>query len=135
MQDYATRSGKARVTAAVRLETFSRLVDVFQVGAHGSLGYAQAAGDLGVGVPGGDQAQQVFLPGGELGDRVAAAFGVEVGLVQVRAQQHQQRAVTLGEVRPGPADKFSRTVRPGPGLARGGSGRHSWSPCSSPCGR
>ena len=33
-------------------------VDVFQVGAHGSLGYAQAAGDLGVGVPGGDQVQQ-----------------------------------------------------------------------------
>jgi hypothetical protein len=70
------------VTAAVRLE---------------------AAGDLGVGVPGGDQVQQVFLPGGELGDGVAAVFGVEVGLVQVRAQQHQQRAVTLGKVRPGPA--------------------------------
>jgi hypothetical protein len=29
-------------------------VDVFQVSAYGSLGYAQAAGDLGVGVPGGD---------------------------------------------------------------------------------
>ena len=38
-------------------------VDVFQVGAHGSLGYAEAAGDLGVSVPGGEQAQQVPVPG------------------------------------------------------------------------
>jgi hypothetical protein len=30
-------------------------VDGFQVGAHSSLGYAQAAGDLGVGAPGGEQ--------------------------------------------------------------------------------
>ena len=36
-EPYATRSGKARVTAAVRLETCSRVVDVFQVGAHSSL--------------------------------------------------------------------------------------------------
>jgi hypothetical protein len=70
-------------------------VDVFQVGAHGSLGDAEAAGDLGVGVPGRQQAQQVVLPGGEPGDRVAAPLGVQVGLVQVRTQQHQQRPVTL----------------------------------------
>jgi hypothetical protein len=35
------------------------LVDVLQVGAHGSLRYTQVAGDLGVGAPGGHQAQQV----------------------------------------------------------------------------
>src|SRR6266487_1538377 len=64
-------------------------VDVFQVGAHGSLGDDEKAGDLGVGVPGGEQVQQVLLPGGELGVGVAAAFGVEVGLVQVRAQQRE----------------------------------------------
>ena len=39
-------------------------VDVFQVGAHGSLGDAEAAGDLGVGVPGGQQPQQVASAGG-----------------------------------------------------------------------
>jgi hypothetical protein len=75
------------------------------VGAHGSLGYAKAAGDLGIGVPGGEQAQQVPVPGGQRGDRVAAAFGVHIGLVQVRAQQHQQGPVTLGEIRPGPAEE------------------------------
>ena len=58
-------------------------VDVFQVRAHGCLGYAQAAGDLGIGVPGGDQAQQVPVPGGEPGGWVAAALSVEVGLLQV----------------------------------------------------
>jgi hypothetical protein len=46
--------------AAGYLEPF---VDIFQVGTHGSLGYAEAAGDLGVGVPGGQQVQQIFLPG------------------------------------------------------------------------
>jgi hypothetical protein len=29
--------------------------------------------------------QQVALPGGEVGNRVAAAFGVEVGLMQMGA--------------------------------------------------
>ena len=80
-------------------------IDVFQVGAHGCLGDAQAAGDLGVGVPGGDQVQQVPVPGGELRGRVAAALGVEVGLVQVRAQHGEQVAVAVGEIRAGPAEE------------------------------
>src|SRR6185437_2683474 len=40
-------------------------VDVLQVDAHGSFRYAEPAGDLAVGVPGGDQAQQLPLPGGQ----------------------------------------------------------------------
>ena len=72
-------------------------VDVFQVGAHGSLGDAQPPGDLGVGVTGRQQAHQLVLPGGEPGDRMAAPPGVQAGLVQVRAQQYQQRPVPLGE--------------------------------------
>jgi hypothetical protein len=56
-------------------------------------------------VPGGQQAQQVFLACSELGNGVAAALGVQVGLVQVRAQQRKHRPVTLGEVRPGPAER------------------------------
>ncbi len=36
---------------------------------------------------------------------MAAAFGVEIGLVQVRAQQHQQRPVMLGKVGSGPAEE------------------------------
>jgi hypothetical protein len=80
-------------------------VDVFQVGADGSLGYAQAAGDLGVGVPGGDQVQQFPLPDGEPGGWVAAPLGVEVGLVQVRAQHGEQVAFAVGEIRAGPADE------------------------------
>jgi hypothetical protein len=49
------------------------------VGAHSSLGDAQAAGDLGVGVPGSQQAQQVLLPGGEPGHRVTAPLRVQAG--------------------------------------------------------
>jgi len=66
----------------------------------GFLGHVEAPGDLGVGMPSGDQAQQFPLPGGEPGDGVAAAFGVQVGLVQVGAQQ---RPVPFGEVRAGPS--------------------------------
>ena len=77
-------------------------VDGFQVGAHGALRDAETAGDLGVSVPGGDQVEQVPVPGGELGDGVTATFGVQVGMVQVGAQQREQRAVALGEVRAGP---------------------------------
>jgi hypothetical protein len=47
-------------------------------------------------LPAGDQVQQLPLPGGQLRRRVAAPFGSQVGLVQVRPQQ---RAVTLGEIR------------------------------------
>jgi|RhiMetdeSRZDD1v2_1073273.scaffolds.fasta_scaffold1217049_1 hypothetical protein len=79
--------------AARYLEPF---VDVLQVGAHGSLGYAEPTSDLGIRVPGGDQAQQLPMPGRQPRDGAAAALGVQVGLVQVGAQQCQQRAVTLG---------------------------------------
>ena len=36
---------------------------------------------------------------------MAAAFGVEIALVHVRAQQREHRTVALGEIRPGPAEK------------------------------
>ena len=62
-------------------------------------------GDLGDGVPGGDQVQQFPLPDGELGGRVAAALGVEVGLVQVRAQHGEQVTFAVGEIRAGSADE------------------------------
>ena len=39
-------------------------VDVLQVDAHGSLGHAKPVGDLGVGVPGGGQAQHLALAPG-----------------------------------------------------------------------
>src|SRR5579859_6726151 len=58
--------------AAGDMEPF---VDVFQVGAHGSLGYAQVPGDLGVSAPGGHQAQQLALPGSEAGNGVATPVG------------------------------------------------------------
>ena len=82
---------------------------------------AQAAGDLGVGVPGGDQVQQVPVPGGERGGRVTAALGVEVGLVQVRAQHGEQ--VAVAEVPAGPAEEDqpqrqpSRVEQPGSPLS------------------
>jgi len=87
-------------------------VDVLKVDAHGSLRHAEPPGDLGVGVPGGDQVQQFPLPGRQLGDWVTASFGVEVCLVQVGAQQCQQRAVTLGKVRTGVLG--GRRQRPSP---------------------
>ena len=40
-------------------------VDVFQVAAHGALGDAQPTGDLGVGVPGRDEAKQFPVPDGD----------------------------------------------------------------------
>ena len=80
-------------------------VDVFQVLAHGSLGHADPAGDLAVGVPGGDQVQQFPVPGGELRCAATAALRVNIGLVQVGAQQGEQVAVPLGEVRAGPAEE------------------------------
>src|SRR5262249_49098421 len=98
-------------------------VDVFQVRAHGSLGYAQAAGDLGVSVPGGEQGQEFPVPGGDAGDWVAAALGVEVGLVQVRAQHGEQVAVAFGEVRAGPADEDQPQGPPGPGGPPGTGGQ------------
>jgi hypothetical protein len=96
---------------------------------------AKEAGDLGIGVAGCEQAQQVPVPGGELGDRVAAAFGVEIGLVQVRAQQHQQCLVTLGEIATRPTEKNSRRVRPGAETGLGAAGGVSIRSCSFPHGR
>ena len=66
-------------------------------------------------MPGGDQVQQVGLPGGEPGDGVAAPLGVQIGLVQVRAQQREQRPVPLGEIRPGLAEEEHPDGPPGPG--------------------
>jgi hypothetical protein len=42
-------------------------VDVAEMDAYGSFRHAELVGDLGVGEPGGDQAQQFPLPGGEPG--------------------------------------------------------------------
>jgi hypothetical protein len=46
-----------------------------------------------------------LVPGGELGGWVAAALGVEVSLVQVRAQHGEQVAFAVGEIRAGSADE------------------------------
>jgi hypothetical protein len=59
--------------------------------------------------------QQFGLPGGEPGDWVAAPLGVQVGLVQVRAQQCEHRPVALGEIRAGPADEVQPDSPAGPG--------------------
>ena len=53
----------------------------------------------------------------------AAALRVKVGLVQVGAQQGEQRAVALGEVRPGPAAEDQPHDLPGPGNPAGASGQ------------
>ena len=66
-------------------------------------------------MPGRQQAHQVVLPGGEPGDRMAAPLGVQAGLVQVRAQQCQQRPVPLGEVRAGAAVQDQPHILLGPG--------------------
>ena len=80
-------------------------VDVLQVATYGSLGNAESAGDLSVGVPGGEPAQQVLLPRGEPGSGTTEPFGVEVGLVHMRTQQREQLPVALGEVRARPAEE------------------------------
>ena len=63
----AVRVGEGAGDGGGAAGDLQQAVDVFQVGAHGPLGDAEAAGDLGVGVPGGDQVQQFPLAGGELG--------------------------------------------------------------------
>jgi hypothetical protein len=73
-------------------------VDVLQVLADGAFGDVELPGELRVGVTGRDEIQELPLPGRELGAGVAAAFGVAIGLVQVGAQQGEQRAVRLAEV-------------------------------------
>ena len=72
-------------------------VDVLQVRAHRSLGQPELTGHLDVGATGSDEMQQLPLPGGEVGHGRAASLRVEVRLVEVRAQQREQRPVTLGE--------------------------------------
>jgi hypothetical protein len=67
---------------------------VFQVRPDGAFGQAEPPGDLGVGMPGGEQVKQLPVPGGEHRDGMAAAFGVEVSLVQMRAQQGEQVALS-----------------------------------------
>jgi hypothetical protein len=78
-------------------------------------------------VPGGQQAQQVFRPRGQPGNRVAAPFGIEVGLVQVRTQQRED----------GPVCGTSTAARAarGPAVRPGASGRQSMRQCSNPSGR
>jgi len=80
-------------------------VDVLQVLAYGALGHAQPPADLGIGVPVGDQVQQLALPGREPRGAEPELFRGPVRLVQVRAQQGQQPAVPLGEVRARPAEE------------------------------
>jgi hypothetical protein len=55
-------------------------VDVFQVSPDGAFGQAEPPRDLGVGMPGGEQVEQLPVPGGEHRDAMAAAFGVEAQL-------------------------------------------------------
>lgn len=98
-------------------------VDVLQVGAHGALRQVQAPGDLGIGVPARDQAQQVRLPRGEPGPLGAAALGVQVGLVQVRADQGEQGPVAFGEVRSGKAEQVQPDGPAGPAAGPGWLGQ------------
>jgi hypothetical protein len=86
-------------------------------------------------VPGRDQAQQVILPGGKPGNGVAAPLGIQLGLVQMRPDQREQRPVPLGKSGPGSRKKYSRMVRPGPTVHGDPSGRQSCSSCSYSCGR
>ena len=94
-------------------------VDVFEVRAHGALGQAEAARDLGIGVPVRGQPQQVGLPGVSPGARGPAAFGVQVGLVQVgrsRVSRARSRPEKSGQEKQEKRNRYSRTVRPGPAL-------------------
>ena len=54
-------------------------------------------------MPGGHQTQQFRLPGSQPGDRVAAALGIQVGLVQVWAQQREHRPVPAAPATTAPA--------------------------------
>jgi hypothetical protein len=57
--------------------------------AHGSFRHAKPAGDPAVGVPGGNQAEQLPLPRGQLRRALAAPSSIKVCLMQVGAQQRK----------------------------------------------
>jgi hypothetical protein len=60
------------------------------MGTNGPLGQSQLAGDLGVGVPGGNEAQEIPMPGSELGNGAASTFRIEIGLVEMGTQQREE---------------------------------------------
>jgi hypothetical protein len=94
---------------------------VFHVFAYGADGDEEDVGDFGVAVAGGGQLQDLVFAAAEVGDVAAAAFGVEVDLVQVRPGRtcriSRSRSV---KSRPGPRQKYTFRVRPG----RVGSGTY-----------
>ena len=102
--------------------------------AYGPLRYAQAASDLGVGVPGGDQVQQLPCRGVSRGTGGGAARrpgrpGAGAGAAVPAAPGHARRSPARAHGRT-TAARSARARRPA--LARG---RHSWSSCSIPNGR
>jgi hypothetical protein len=99
-------------------------VDVFQVSSDGAFGQAEPPGDLGVGMPGGEQVKQLPVRGGEHRDGMTAAFGVEVGRAQMRAQQGEQVAVGLGEVTARPAEQEQPQGAAGNLAGARGQGQH-----------
>jgi len=50
-------------------------------------------------------------PWGEFGDRVAATLGIQVGLVQMRPEQGEQRVIGFGEVAARPAEQEQQSSR------------------------
>jgi hypothetical protein len=67
--------------------------------------------------------QQFLLSGCEPGAWVAAAFGVEVGVVQVRALHGEQVMVAAGKIRARPAHEDQAQAPPGSGGPPGGGGQ------------
>jgi hypothetical protein len=65
---------------------------------HSGYGDEQDPGDVGVAVAVRHQLENLLFPRAEVRDAAAAAFGVEVDLVQVRPQQSKDEQVTLAEV-------------------------------------
>ena len=74
-----------RLVTLSRLNTFSRCLGN---GVHGN---EQPAGDVGVALPSGYQAEQFPLSGGPLGYGITGAFPLLEQLVEVRAKQSQQQ--------------------------------------------
>ena len=107
----------------MRLETCSRVVDVLQVGRTVPSDMPRRRAIWVLVCPAATRRSSSDRRDVSRG-RGAAPLGVQVGLVQVRAEQRERARSRSEKSGPGPAEEDSRTVRPGPRAALTLPGRH-----------
>jgi hypothetical protein len=99
------------------------LVDIFHVGPHRSLADAEPSSDLGVGVPGRDQAKQVLLPGVSRGTGWRHSSASRWAWCRCGRSSVSTARSRSEKSEPDPRKKNSRMVWPGPWTGPGAQAR------------